>query len=240
MDFLIVANWKMNGSREIAQEYKKLLENYLKGRQMNNLVICPPSVYLSILKSDLYNIGAQDVSSFESFGPHTGEISANMLRDLGCGYVIIGHSERKAQENPSLIKAKIKAAQHQGLKVILCVGETAQERNDGLHIASVTNQLDLVLSLDCRGIYFAYEPLWAIGSGQDIEVSDLAEMTDAITSHLLLRYQMTKREIQLLYGGSVSEQNAKELMSLAQINGLLIGASSLECQRIINIIDEIC
>ena len=240
MDFLVVANWKMNGSREIAQGYKDLLENYLQGRKMDNLVICPPFVYLSSLKSEFYSLGAQDVSCFEKSGSHTGEVNAEMLADIGCSYVIIGHSERKAQEDFSVIRAKIIAAQSQGIRVIICVGEDAGERSKGEHIKAVTEQIDLILGLDSRDAYFAYEPLWAIGSGRNIKVDELAEMAGAIRQHLLMKYKITEQNCKLLYGGSVSEQNAQELVTLEQINGLLIGASSLECQRIINIIDRIC
>ena len=239
MSFLIVANWKMQGSKELAVQFKKSLEEYLENSSAE-LVVCPPFVYLESLKSDKYELGAQDVSRYSGFGAHTGEVSAKMLVDIGCHYVIIGHSERRKLEGTEEIKVKIKAAREQGLKVILCVGESEKDRLRGEHLEVIASQITELLGENFNGVQIAYEPLWAIGSGKIIKTEQLIEVADLVKSRYLSSLEPSDKNWGILYGGSVSEENAKELSDLKQIKGLLIGASSLDCIRLIKIINSIC
>jgi len=247
MDFLIVANWKMNGSREIAINYKQTLEKFLAKNIKDNLIICPPAPYLDILKSDFYKTGAQDLSAYQFFGSHTGEINAKMLKDLGSSYVIIGHSERRSIEPPEILRAKISAAQAEGLKVIYCIGETRVQRENGSYITSILKQIDEVFDSPNKQTnaanspcIIAYEPIWAIGSGKVISKEDLQEVSTAIFQHLTKHYQFDSNDVKLLYGGSVSAENVKNFINIKQINGLLIGTTSLNCLDIIKILEMVC
>lgn len=239
MSFLIVANWKMNGSTEMAKQFKESLEAYPAGHN-DELVICPPFVYLSLLRSHKYRLGAQDVSKFDEGGAHTGEVSAAMLVDSGCSYVIIGHSERRGSEDNDIIRAKIMAAQKQGLKVILCVGESEEERSCGRYLDSIDRQLNNLAGVDFQELLVAYEPLWAIGTGKVANAGQLVEVADFVMSKYLSVSLAESGSCGILYGGSVSSESAIELSRLKQIKGLLIGASSLECTRLIDILNAIC
>jgi triosephosphate isomerase len=239
MGFLIVANWKMNGTAKIARQYKKTLEAYLESHP-GEVVVCPPLTYLELLKSSFYKLGAQDVSRFAGFGAHTGEVSASMLVDSGCQYVIVGHSERKAIDEQGAIRAKIRTAQEQGLKIILCIGESEEDRLRGQHLEAIETQFNGLSEVDFNSVLVAYEPLWAIGTGKVINGEQLIEVADFIIDRYLSSGQAKGNDCGILYGGSVSRESAIDLSHLKQIKGLLIGASSLECNRLIDILKAIC
>jgi triosephosphate isomerase len=240
MDFLLVANWKMNGNCQIALEYKKVIEEYLHSTKGCELVICPPFPYLEMLKSEKYHLGAQNVSNIPGFGSYTGEVSSAMLKDIGCKYVIIGHSERRSLEF-SLIASKIRNSLNDGLDVILCVGETLEERESGKYLVSIFEQLAKSLPKDISSISVAYEPIWAIGSGKMISEQDLQEVYYAIKGFLKENYSyFREQQFRFMYGGSINSDNVNKFIGNIQINGLLIGSASLNYSEIIRIMDVIC
>ncbi len=243
--FSIVANWKMNPESLI--EAKALLNEIvrvLKRTKNLEVVICPPFVYLSELKSKIsklknFKLGAQNCF-WEHKGAFTGEISPLMLKNLGCEYVILGHSERRQylEEKDIDINKKIKSALESGLKVILCVGETLEQRQFGEQKKIVKAQLDLdlkslgTLKFDIqRSVLIAYEPVWAIGTGNFCQPREALEMAEFI-----------KREVgqlKVLYGGSVTSSNAKNYLFQGKIEGLLVGGASLKSKEFIKIIKSL-
>jgi triosephosphate isomerase (TIM) len=230
---LVVGNWKMNGNRSHNAELLAALKS--AGPWNADVAVCVPYVYLSEVGSSLKNsalaLGAQDCSSF-NFGAYTGEISANMLADLGCRYVLCGHSERRAMhaETDQLVADKAQAAVAQQLTPIVCVGETLAERDAGQTDATVQRQLLAViqtLGQNIAQIVVAYEPVWAIGTG----LTATPEQAQAV--HAVLRVQLLAateqaQNMKILYGGSVKADNAQALFVQPDIDGGLIGGASLK------------
>ena len=232
---LIAGNWKMNGGLASNAE---LLNGILAGAKglAAEMAVCVPAPYLAQVQAALagsgVNWGAQDVSVHDS-GAYTGEVSVAMLRDFGCRYVIVGHSERRSYhgETDALIAQKAVRAMAGGLTPIVCVGETLQEREQGLTDAVVTRQLAPVLAAagaDLARIVIAYEPVWAIGTGKT------ASPAQAQAVHAFIRGRLADwcsadvaARTTILYGGSVKPQNAAELFGQADIDGGLIGGASL-------------
>jgi triosephosphate isomerase len=233
----MVANWKMNKSiaetRAFCQEFMPLVNNI----RNIDMVICPPFTSLQVLKSELESsivkLGAQNLFGEEN-GAYTGEISASMLTDVGCCYVIIGHSERRRimGEDDGLINRKVKAALSAGLIPILCVGETLQQREKSIAEEVVENQIFSCLeniSLKEGELVIAYEPVWAIGTGMNASSEDAQEMIKFIRNNLCRIFdKSTAESIRILYGGSVNENNIEELMVKKDIDGALIGGASLQ------------
>lgn len=232
---LIAGNWKMNGNLESAL---KLVEGIKAGDAGNaELVVCPPAVYLmkigGMLGQSGIALGAQNVCDRES-GAFTGEISAQMLKECGCSYAIVGHSERRSlyAESDALVAARFAMAQHGGITPILCVGETLDERNGGVTETVVARQIDAVI--DASGIdafaqaVVAYEPVWAIGTGQ------VASPEQAQAVHAFIRERLARlnadiaQRVQILYGGSMNPANAAQLLSQTDIDGGLIGGAALK------------
>jgi triosephosphate isomerase (TIM) len=232
---LVAANWKMNGSRASGAAW---LEAFAPRRAALacDVVVCAPSVYLAALSAAAaaqgIDIGAQDVSEREP-GAYTGDVAAAMLVDVGCRWVIVGHSERRQLhgEDDGLVAAKAQAALKVGLRPIVCVGETLAEREAGRTQAVVTRQLDAILdrvgaAALARGA-LAYEPVWAIGTGRTATPAQAQEV------HLELRARVATRDpaiaaaLRIVYGGSVKSANAAELFTQADIDGGLIGGASL-------------
>jgi triosephosphate isomerase len=241
---LVAGNWKMHGSRA---ENAALLEGLLHGKQAESAVevlVCPPFVYLHeasrILKSSHIALGAQSVCA-ESVGAFTGEVSASMLKDVGCQYVIVGHSERRAvyREDDALVARKFVAAQSQGLTPVLCVGETLEERESEKTFAVISRQLSAVL--DVTGVtalataVIAYEPVWAIGTGKNASAEQAQEV------HAFIRAEVAKRDatiaggVRILYGGSVKAANAREIFAMADVDGGLVGGASLKADEFLKI-----
>lgn len=243
---LIAGNWKMNldvnESRELA---KSILEKTDKKYfEYTDVLLCPTYVALSVvadvIKDSQILLGAQNLS-FENDGAFTGEISASMLKAVGSEYVIIGHSERRKYFNESdeLVNKKIKKALEFGLKPVLCVGETLEERESSKQNEVVKAQLttDLNGVSDLSNVVIAYEPVWAIGTGKNATPEQANEMHKHIRSVISKLYdQNTADNTKILYGGSLNDKNCKELLSESDIDGGLIGGASLKADSFIEII----
>jgi len=245
---IVAGNWKMNLNAQEASELTKILVNSSQNVAPNTKVIlCTPNVYVNqtavLTKNTPIKVGGQNCSRFDK-GAYTGETSATMLKSVGATYVIIGHSERREYFNESNIQllGKIKQAQANHLKVILCCGEPLQERSSGNHIEFVTNQLgDLFEQLSKEEIgklIVAYEPIWAIGTGETASPAQAQEM-HLVIRNLLAKYLTEEgaNEISILYGGSVKGNNAKELFSNPDIDGGLVGGASLNAIDFLAIIN---
>ena len=244
MKKLIVANWKMNMTKASGISLVKSLSAKIN-RSINSsreVVVCPPFTLISeiskILKSSKISLGGQDCST-DSFGAFTGDISSLMLKDLGCKYVIVGHSERRENHNESekIIKNKLDLALSLGLKVILCVGEKMQERKKGNTIRIIARQLQLSISKKCnnKNTIIAYEPVWSIGSGvtpKDSEICDVHNFIKNKSSQL----SIGDKPLMVLYGGSVNPKNSKNILSLQNVDGALVGGASLKLKSFLDII----
>ena len=234
---LIAGNWKMNGLSADAHALAQSLRDRLDEIHGVEMVVCPPFVHIPTVRavlSDRLGIGGQNCADATD-GARTGEVSAAMLADLGAGYVILGHSERRQHygEDEALIAARYAQALSQGLRPILCVGETLAEREADQTEAVVANQLHGVMDrLDAatglgNGI-IAYEPVWAIGTGHTASAGQAQAMHAFIRETLAARDATLAARMQLLYGGSMKAANAAELLAEPDIDGGLIGGASLK------------
>jgi triosephosphate isomerase (TIM) len=222
---LIAANWKMNMD---LKEPVSFIRYFKKNDFKSEVVICPPfyllnSVYESIKKTNI-KLGAQNMH-FEEKGAFTGEISPLMLKDAGCEYVILGHSERRQyfDETDGLVNKKIKAALKHKLKPILCVGETLEQRNSNKTKKIIKSQLDGCLNrIKDKSIVIAYEPIWAIGTGMNATPEQAEEVHNFIKN--------ITNNGRIIYGGSVKPANIKGLMQMKNINGALVGGASLDAK----------
>lgn len=232
---LVAGNWKMNGLAAALAEFKALKERLAQHPVPEaEIMICPPATLLAqarwALTGSELKLGAQDCHTLPS-GPHTGDISAEMLADAGASAVIVGHSERRKDhgETDALVKAKAKAAHRAGLTAIICVGETEEQRNQGKTLEIVGGQLEGSLPRESRATntVIAYEPVWAIGSGITPTPADIAQMHSFIRGELGRLLKAQGRDVRILYGGSVKPANAGELLSVADVDGALVGGASL-------------
>jgi triosephosphate isomerase len=237
---LVAGNWKMYGTRaENAALVRGLLDLLQPGARAEVLV-CPPFVYLwetgRLLKDSEVALGAQSVCA-ESLGAFTGEVSGAMLRDVGCRYVLVGHSERRQLygESDSLVARKFMAAQAHGLVPVLCVGETLEEREGGRTNEVVARQLEAVLSVSGVGslasAVIAYEPVWAIGTGRTASPEQAQEVHAMIRGKVAALDATIASSVRILYGGSVKASNARELFAMADIDGGLVGGASLKAEE---------
>jgi triosephosphate isomerase len=231
---LAAGNWKMNGLKADGLALaKELAARAAREKLAAELLLCPPATLLhpiaAVLTGSVIALGGQNCHA-EQKGAHTGEISAPMLKDAGCTYVILGHSERRAEEGESdaLIRAKVEAARQAGLIAILCVGETLEQRDAGETLELVSRQLheSLPTGLGAAELVIAYEPVWAIGTGRTPTTVQIAEVHAHIRRRLAGRVR-DSASVRLLYGGSVKPANAKELLSIADVDGALVGGASL-------------
>jgi len=249
--YLIAGNWKMNKTTGESIELAQKLVESLKDVNDRDILICPPftalySVY-QVIKGTNIKLGAQDVF-YENSGAFTGEISPIMLKDVGCEYVIIGHSERRhiIGETDELINKKIKAAINNGLKTILCVGELLEEREAGKTLEVVKTQLEKGLNgvskEEMKNIVIAYEPVWAIGTGKTAKPEDAQEVHAYIRELLSKLYSKEIADETIIqYGGSVKASNIDSLMAMPDIDGALVGGASLiaeEFTRIVKFIKQ--
>lgn len=241
--YIVAANWKMN---ILPSSAKPLVSEILFSYVRNNadVIICPPYTHLSNVSANTiiagFYLGAQNISEHIS-GAFTGEISADMIMDLGCTHVIIGHSERRElnpRENES-IAAKIKMALSKNLRVIYCCGENLDIRNAGREKSFVLDQLikDLYSLENLDSVIIAYEPIWAIGTGKTATAQQANEMHQFIKENLSVRFPSNSASLKILYGGSVKSNNARELMEQEYIDGVLVGGASLNATEFIAIID---
>lgn len=230
---LIAGNWKMNGLRQSKTELRGIAAG-MDGIAAD-LLVCPPFTLLAAFASDVAGtrlmIGGQDCHPAES-GAHTGDVSAEMLKDAGAVAVILGHSERRADhhEGDAVVKAKVKAAWRGGLLPIVCVGETLDERDAGEAPAVVTRQVRQSIpdAATAANLVIAYEPIWAIGTGRTPTVDDVAQIHGTIRHVLAERFGAEAGGIRILYGGSVKPDNAATLLATADVDGALVGGASLK------------
>jgi triosephosphate isomerase (TIM) len=242
---IVAGNWKLHGSRA---ENARLIEDIiaqLPAKAPALCVVCPPFVYLQecarLLRGSSIELGAQDVCA-EPQGAFTGEVSAAMLKDVGCEYVIVGHSERRLlyRESDQLIARKFASAQSKALIPILCVGEQLADREANRTEDVVQRQLDAVLEL-CGAEAFnhaviAYEPVWAIGTGRNATPEQAQEVHAFIRARLHARNAKIAAETRILYGGSVKAGNAAELFAMPDVDGGLIGGASLKADEFLAIL----
>jgi triosephosphate isomerase len=236
-DYLVAGNWKMNGSSTANAELVAGIIDGIPGGSGFSLLVCPPFPYVAAIAAQAdgsaVSVGAQNVSEHEK-GAFTGEVAPSMLKDVGCEYVIVGHSERRALygETSEQVAAKFVAAQGAGLTPILCVGETLEEREAGSTEAVVDEQLDAVL--EAAGIeafaaaVIAYEPVWAIGTGMTATPEQAQDVHRHIRGRLADRNEDIAASVQILYGGSMKGDNAPGLLAQPDIDGGLIGGASLK------------
>ena len=242
---LIAGNWKMNGlvaegtnlAKGVAEAVKKA------GKVECEFLVCPPFTLLSNVKKALrgakVNLGAQDCH-FAEKGAHTGDISPVMLKNIGCQYVILGHSERRTDhyESNELVNKKAQAAHTAGLKTVICVGETLSEREAGKALEVCTKQIIESVPEDSTSsnTVIAYEPVWAIGTGKVPTTKDVEEVHAAIRKTLAKKLgKGNANKMRILYGGSVKPNNAKELLTLEDVDGALIGGASLKVEDFMGI-----
>jgi triosephosphate isomerase len=237
---LIAGNWKMNGLLEDGVALAKGVAAGVKqaGRKDCEFLICPPFTLLTsakkAIKGSRLMLGAQDCSPFEK-GAHTGDVSPLMLKDLGCQYVIVGHSERRTNhhETNELIAKKAEAVINAGLKVIICIGETEAERDAGKTIDVCSTQImgSVPESATAQNTVIAYEPVWAIGTGRTPTTAEVEDVHAAIRKVIAKKLgRANANKMRLLYGGSMKPSNAKELLVLPDVDGGLIGGASLKVE----------
>jgi triosephosphate isomerase len=241
---LVAGNWKMNGTRTSINALMDGVVTGAAGLAAVDVAVCPPFVYLPQVHAQLATsqvaLGAQNVSQ-EKSGAFTGEIAADMLKDMGCAYVIVGHSERRALygESDDLVARKYAAVQQSGMTPVLCVGELLEERERNETEAVIARQLDAVLNASGIASFahavIAYEPVWAIGTGKT------ATPQQAQDVHAFIRARLRKLDgkiadgVRILYGGSVKGSNAAEIFAMADVDGGLIGGASLKADEFITI-----
>lgn len=237
---LVAGNWKMNGLQSSVAELAKIIEG---SRRISNadLLVCPPATLVAAFaakaRGSRVAIGGQDCHA-EPAGAFTGDISAEMLADAGATAVIIGHSERRTlhQETDAQVRAKLLAAWRARLTGIVCIGETREERAAGQTFAVIARQLAGSLAEGASGgnLVIAYEPVWAIGTGLTPTATDVAAAHAFIREHLQVRFGEAEA-IRILYGGSVKPSNAKELLSVVNVDGALVGGASLKAEEFLAI-----
>ncbi len=226
---VIAGNWKMFKTQVESQEFLKgFLPTLEDTPQDREVVLCVPFTDLNVLSKSLHGsrvqLGGQNVH-WEDSGPYTGEISGPMLQEIGVRYVIVGHSERRQYfgETDETVNLRLKAAQKHGLIPILCVGETKQQRDAGETESLIISQLETdLVNIDQGNLVIAYEPIWAIGTGDTCEASEANRVIGVI------RKQLKNPDVPIQYGGSVKPNNIDEIMAQPEIDGVLVGGASLE------------
>jgi triosephosphate isomerase (TIM) len=237
---LIAGNWKMNGLEASVSELEKIVRESGGLRQRMDIMICPPATLIMpfVAVADGVAIGGQDCHT-EPSGPFTGDISAEMLADLGARAVIVGHSERRSYhgETDDEVRRKVEAAWRAGLLAILCVGESKDDRVAGRTLKIVGSQFQGSLPdrAPTDNLVIAYEPVWAIGSGLTPTPADVAEVHGFIRSQAAARLGAAGEGMRILYGGSVKPANAAELMAVPDVDGALVGGASLKAEEFLAI-----
>ncbi len=245
----ILGNWKMNLTLAGGVEFAQSLRSYFQGRKEVISGICPPFVFLkdicSVLKNSGIYVAAQNIHS-EKSGAYTGEVSAAMVKEVGCTHVLLGHSERRHifGESDSFINAKIKAALSANLKPVFCVGETLHERKEGKTECVIKSQLKEgfqgIGAESIKELAIAYEPVWAIGTGKTASPTQANEVHSFIRGIITDEYGKDVADsLYIQYGGSVKPENARELMEQPEIDGLLVGGASIQRESFIKIIEAV-
>jgi triosephosphate isomerase len=236
---LVAGNWKMNGLKASIGELEKIIAGARKLAQSSvnvDVMVCPPATliagFAAAARATPVAIGGQDCHALAS-GAYTGDLAAEMLRDAGAQAVIVGHSERRRHygETDAAVRAKAGAAQRAGLAAIVCIGETRAERDGGRTDDVLRAQLEGSLPDNASGVVVAYEPVWAIGTGLTPAQSDIGAVHGFIRQRLSSRYGEAGRGIRILYGGSVKPDNAKDLLTVENVDGALVGGASLKAEE---------
>jgi triosephosphate isomerase (TIM) len=242
---LIAGNWKMHGALAESRQLVEALRTGVSADAQATMLLCPPYVYLPALQGWLQGspilFGAQNLADKPGTGAFTGEVSGQMLRDVGCSHVIVGHSERRALygETDAVVATKFKAAQTAGLTPIVCVGETLEQREAGQTRAVISAQVAAVV--DSAGVQafakavIAYEPVWAIGTGRTASPEQAQEVHAFIRGMIAARDATIAAGLNILYGGSVKGANARSLFAMADIDGGLVGGASLVAAEFLEI-----
>ena len=237
---LIAGNWKLNCNIKEAKDLSSSILNILRDKDLSSdVALFPPNIYIDTVKKIVKNsnifVGAQDCSIHIS-GAYTGDVSAQMLKDMKCKYIIVGHSERRIgkHETNNDVALKAKNVMENEMCPIICVGEDAKDRDAGNALNFIEKQLNESIPKNYKNFIIAYEPIWAIGSGKIPTIDSINEMFNMIRQWLL--NNGIDNNIKILYGGSVNKDNAKEIFSSRDLGGLLIGGVSLKAQEF----SEIC
>ncbi|MGQ4272847.1 triose-phosphate isomerase [Terrihabitans sp. B22-R8] len=232
---LIAGNWKMNGLRASLADLTAFRDRLGSLHSDDiDVVVCPPATLVGAaveIAGEQFAVGGQDCHG-KSCGAHTGDVAAEMLADLGARYVIVGHSERRADhhETDADVREKVQAAWRAGLTSILCVGETLDERDAGQETVVVARQLSGSIpdGATSENLVVAYEPVWAIGTGRTPSCDDVERVHTFMREQLVSRFAGEGAAVRLLYGGSVKPSNANELLCVTDVNGALVGGASLD------------
>lgn len=233
-DKIIVANWKLNGSLEFIASYFEILNSFKFNSSVCG-IICPPSVYLQSCFNNMESLflGAQDCSNHD-IGSYTGEVSASMIKESNCQFCIIGHSERRQKFNETNFDIKLKSETliNQGVTPIICVGETIAEKNNRSTKDFLSKQINESLPNEyvSNSFIIAYEPIWAIGSGMTPTLDEINII------HSFIKNEINVNECKVIYGGSVKFSNAKEIMNIVDVDGVLVGGASLDPQEFAKIL----
>ena len=230
---LIAGNWKLNGEKKDISFIKNLLKFHSKKLTKKvDILICPPFTlidkFCQLTQRSNIEIGGQDCSENET-GAYTGEVSANFLKDTGCEYVLVGHSERRIlnNENNAEIKSRAQTAINSNLKVILCVGEKLTDREEGKALEYIEKQINDCLPNNFKNLFIAYEPIWSIGTGKIPSAFEIQEMHSHIKK---IVFRISNENINVLYGGSVNTGNIKEILKITNVDGVLVGGASLKAK----------
>ncbi len=232
MQQLIAGNWKMHGELRHLGEIEAIAASVKATPPPVDVLICPPATLLARAVQTVAGriaIGGQDCHT-DIAGAFTGDVSAEMLRDAGASAVIVGHSERRQHhgETDAMVAAKANAARRAGLLAIICIGETDAQRKDGKALSVCGDQIAGSVPEGIASVAIAYEPLWAIGSGRTPTSQEIADMHGHIRQSLATRLGATSRTLRILYGGSVNPSNARDILSLPEVGGVLVGGASLK------------
>ena len=240
---LLVANWKMNNNHKSGIILLNKIKKRIKNNKNKKFVILPPVNSILYFKNILKNkiiFGSQDCSQFDK-GAYTGDISANMIRIMGCKYVLLGHSERRIyyKENNAMLVKKVELAVKNKLKIIFCVGESFDDYKNNKSTRKLKEQLNNIFNkdMDFKNLVIAYEPVWAIGTNKTPQLSEIEIMHQFIKKFISKKYSFAN--IPVLYGGSVNSSNSKNIFSLKSVNGGLIGGASLIASEFCKIYDSL-
>ena len=242
---LVAGNWKMNGLASSLKELEAVAAKLAADPAACEVLVCPPFTLLAQaagIAKGVLAVGGQNCDA-RPFGPHTGDIAAEMLKDAGASYVIVGHSERRQNhgERDGDVAAKAQAAWRAGLTAIICIGETEEQRFYGDPHDVCGNQIagSVPDEADAANTVIAYEPVWAIGTGRTPTADEIEKMHAHIRGRLIHRLGPGAREMRILYGGSVKPDNAAQILNLAEVNGGLVGGASIKSDDFLGIIRAI-
>ena len=238
---MFIANWKMNGSQSMLVRWLEGINKTLDESLQTKCILCPPVCFLSeaskIIKREKLSIslGAQNIDP-SNISPLTGGIDGAMLKELGAEYVVIGHSERRKvfKEDKQLLLEKLESASKEDLRVIFCIGESLKEKGEGKTISVLREQLEILNDAELNKFIVAYEPVWAIGSGETAKLDDIEDIHRQIVNEV--RSSEKESFLGVFYGGSVDSSSSRQILSLKGVQGLLIGGASLECEEFCNIV----